>query len=328
MWQGTLLEDNDVVLMPRIKAIIQQVDARGILQSIASRNNHELAWERLTEFHLAEYFLHPQINWGNKSDSVRIIANKLGISLDTVAFVDDQDFERDEVRFYLPEVLTIDAAHTDKLLNLPRMNPRFITNESSIRRKMYQADIQRHRAESDFTGNKQEFLKTLNLYVTIRVAGESDLRRVEELTIRTNQFNTTGLTYGYELLADLSKSSDHLLLVADMEDRYGASGTIGLALIARESMVWVVKLLITSCRVLSRGIGGVMIGYILRLAKQQHVQLRAQFVSNDRNRMAYVTYRFHGFYEVAERGNLIMLEHNLTNIRPYPSHITVRSSLP
>jgi FkbH-like protein len=326
LWLGTLLEGDDLELTPRVKDVIQELDNRGILQSVASKNDYDAAMERLAAFGLDEYFLHPQISWANKSDSMKIIADRLGIGLDTFAFVDDQAFERDEIRYFLPEVTTIDAADIDTLLDMARMQPRFVTNESRIRRTMYQADIRRTQFEAEFPGSRREqFLETLGMCMTIRPAGEMDLRRAEELTIRTNQLNTTGRTYSYEVLNGLLNSPDHLLLVAELEDRYGTSGTIGLALIAREPGVWLVKLLITSCRVMTRGVGGIMISYILQSAKRSGVRLRAEFVANDRNRMMYMTYKFHGFYEVAAQDSFVLLEHDLESIRPFPRYVTVRS---
>ena len=66
--------------------------------------------------------------------------------------------------------------------------------------------------------------------------------------------------------------------------------------------VWTVKLLLMSCRVMSKGVGTIMIHHILRLAKEAGVKLRAEFVSNDRNRQMLITYRFAGFKEIASDG--------------------------
>src|SRR6202040_4408207 len=87
LWQGTLLEGEDLVLTPGVKDAVQELDNRGILQSIVSKNDHDAALQKLAAFGLDEYFLYPQINWGNKSDSIQCIANELGIRLDTFAFV-------------------------------------------------------------------------------------------------------------------------------------------------------------------------------------------------------------------------------------------------
>jgi FkbH-like protein len=325
LWQGTLLEGDDLVLAPCVRVVIQELDNRGILQSVASKNDYEAAREKLVAFGLDEYFLHPQISWANKSDSIKAIARELGIGLDTFAFVDDQAFERDEVRHFLPETTAIDAADIDKLLDMPGMQPRFVTNESKTRRKMCQADFLRNRSRSAFSGTSEGFLATLGMCLTIRSASELDLHRAEELTMRTNQLNTTGRPYSYDELRTLLNSPDHLLLVAELEDRYGPSGTIGLALIEQRSDVWQLKLLIVSCRVLTRGVGGIMMTYLLQSAKRSAVRLRADFVPNNYNRMMYVTYKFNGFCEVEAKDNYIALEHDLRNIRPFPRYVTVRS---
>jgi FkbH-like protein len=325
LWRGTLPEGDDVVLVLGVKKIVAELDHRGILQSVASKNDFEPAWSKIAEFGLADYFLHPQIGWRDKSGSISTIADRLGIGLSTLALVDDQAFERDEVRHVLPQVTTIDAADLDELLDMPLMRPRFVTDESRMRRKAYQDDIRRQRDEDEFAGGREQFLASLETRVTIRPATRLDLRRAEELTIRTSQLNTTGRHYSYATLEDLLDFDDHLLLIAELADRYGNSGTVGLALIERAPDTWLIKLLVMSCRVLTRGIGGVMVGQILRSAKGCGVRLRAEFVANERNRMMYLTYRFNGFHEMAERAGIIVLEHDLDHIRSFPRHVTVRS---
>ncbi|WP_338264323.1 HAD-IIIC family phosphatase [Corallococcus caeni] len=324
LWQGTLLEGDALVLTPGVKETIIELDRRGILQSIASKNDHAAAWERLTAYGLDEYFLHPQIGWTNKSESLRTLAEQLGIGTNALALVDDQPFERDEVRFSLPEVLTIDAADISLLLHLPALQPRFVTSESRLRRRMYKADLRRKLAEETFSGTGQDFLATLGTVITIRVAREEDLRRAEELTVRTSQLNATGRTYSHAELHALLYSRDHLVLVCELEDRYGSAGTIGLSLVELGQSCWILKLLIVSCRVVSRGVGGIMLTHILQAAKRRGVKLRALFVPTDRNRMMYVTYKFNGFVEVGEEAGTTLLEHPLQAISPYSPHLTVR----
>ena len=54
--------------------VIRELDRRGVLQSVASKNDHEHAMRELQRLGLAEYFLYPQIHWGAKSGSVSAIA--------------------------------------------------------------------------------------------------------------------------------------------------------------------------------------------------------------------------------------------------------------
>lgn len=323
LWEGTLLESGGLSLKEGVVEIIKAVNARGILQSVASKNDHDDASLRLQQFGLDEYFLYPQINWKPKSESIRNIANKINIGLDTVAFIDDQPFEREEVAFALPEILCVDTKDLGTLLNLPEMNPPFITEDSAQRTRMYRNDIERNKAEEEFVGPQEEFLATLSMEFTISAAGEEDLRRAEELTVRTNQLNTTGYTFSYEELDRLRKSDSHKVLIAGLTDKYGTYGKIGLAVIECGPGVWILKLLLMSCRVVSRGVGSIMLNHIMRLAKAANVVLQAEFIPNGRNRLMLATYKFADFREVGREGEKIILQNDLSNVREDPAYVKV-----
>ncbi|MEO1374369.1 MAG: HAD-IIIC family phosphatase [Cyanobacteria bacterium J06635_10] len=321
LWQGVLLEDDKVSLRENIVNIIHTLDSRGILQSIASKNEYTTAIAKLEEFGLKEYFLYPQINWNSKANSLKEISQLLNIGLDAIAFVDDQLFELEEVKFSLPEILCLNADEVGHILDMPVMNPRFITEDSRIRRLMYISDIERQNAEKEFVGTADEFLATLNMNFTISGAKEEDLQRAEELTVRTNQLNTTGYTYSYDELNDFRQSENHKLLVASLEDKYGSYGKIGLALIECQPKSWTIKLLLMSCRVMSRGVGTIMMNHIMSLAQSNNVRLLAEFVPNNRNRMMYISYKFAGFKEVENNGDSVIFENDLTRIQAAPSYV-------
>ncbi len=321
IWDGVLLEDEHVTLRPGIVEVLETLDSRGILLSVASKNDHPTAMRKLADFGLEKYFLYPQINWNSKSSSIRAVAKSLNIGIDTFAFVDDQPFEREEVAFEIPEMLCIDAARLSEITTLPQMMPRFITEDSRQRRLMYLGDIERNSAEKEFVGSNEEFLATLKMTFTIARAQEEDLRRAEELTVRTHQLNTTGYTYSYEELDAFRRSDTHRLYVASLEDRYGSYGKIGLVLVECQRDTWIVKLLLMSCRVMSRGVGTVMMNHIMAEARKAHVRLLAEFIPNDRNRMMYVTYKFGGFKEIERQDSLVIFEADLARIQPFPSYV-------
>jgi len=326
VWNGTLLEHGGTTLRDGVREVITTLDERGILHSVASKNDPDLAMRRLEQLGLAEYFLYPQIGWGPKSESIRRIADSINIGIDTVAFVDDQPYELEEVHHSLPEVLCIDAAKTRHLPLMPEMSPRFVTSDSSIRRQMYRSEQQRRSEEHDFHGPQEAFLATLKMQMAISPAGREDLCRAEELTQRTNQLNTTGYTYSFEELDAFRASPDHLLLMASLDDKLGTYGTIGLALIETGPLTWTIKLLLMSCRVMSRGAGGVFISQIRRMARDANVRLLAEFIENDRNRMMYMTYKFNHFSEINRQGKVILLDNDLSRVQPDPDYITVTAS--
>ncbi len=326
LWDGTLLEDLSVTLRSDAKRVIKALDARGILHSIASRNDHDSVMQKLNDLDLREYFLYPQINWNAKSDSVRTITQSLNLGLNAIAFIDDEPFERDEVKFTCPEVTCIDAADLPRVPDMPIMHPRFTTEDSRLRRQMVLTDIARKQAEDEHSGPQEAFLESLGMVLTVFPAEEEDLQRAEELTVRTHQLNATGVTYSYDELNQFRQSDRHDLLMARLDDRYGSYGHIGLALVEREAGLWTIKLLLMSCRVISRGVGTAVLTHIIDLAQKHGVRLQAQFVPNDRNRMMNITFRFAGFREVQKNDGIVVLEHDPTDIpkRPRYMRLTVK----
>lgn len=297
LWQGTLLEDGEVGLSDTVREVIVELDSRGILHSVASRNDHDLAWERLEKLGIAEYFVLPRIGWGRKSDAVREIAERLRFAHRTVAFIDDQPAERAEVAFHLPDVRCYPAEHVGALVGLPEFTPAVVTDDARRRRQMYQAAFRRDAAREEFSGPDEEFLRSLDLVMTLVPANEVELARVAELTLRTSQMNATGVHYSDATLRSLLGDPGHEVLVASMADRFGAHGAVGVMLVERHRSVWHLKLLATSCRVVAFGAGSTLLNWLIDQAARAGVHLVADFRRTGRNRMMEIAYRFAGFGE-------------------------------
>jgi methoxymalonate biosynthesis protein len=295
LWQGTLLEDHEVRLVDGIRDVITALDSRGILQSIASKNDYDLAWQCLEDLGIAEYFIHPHIGWGLKSDSVCEIADQLNFARETIAFIDDLPAERAEVAFRAPEIRCYDAQQALLLPSLPQFSPEVVTVDARRRREMYQASFRRDAQREAFKGPDEEFLRSLDLVMAIKRADEEDLSRVEELTLRTSQMNATGVHYSDEVLRGLLTDPSHEVLTVSLTDRFGPHGAVGVMLVEYHPEVWHLRLLATSCRVVSFGAGAVILNWLIDQAAQANVHLAADFRPTDRNRMMDVAYRFAGF---------------------------------
>lgn len=324
LWTGVLVEGDDLVLKPKIADVIKALDAKGVLQSIASKNNYEDAIAKLKALGLDEYFLYPQISWNPKSSAIASIREKLNIGIDTFLFIDDQPFERDEVQELHPDVECIDATEYLDLLDHPRIASIKLTDDAAMRRIRYLEDMQRQTDESDFEGTPESFLAKLDMEFTISAAQPEDLLRAEELTERTNQLNSTGITYDKAELAHFMQSQTHELLVCELKDKYGSYGKIGLALIEIGESHDMIKLLLMSCRTAARGVGSVLLSYLMKQAQSRGHTLQAQFKRTSRNRQMLVTYQFANFKEVTrdEEGN-ILFENDLSLVNDYPEYIKV-----
>lgn len=324
VWDGVLLEDDEVTLRPGVVEHLRRLDGYGVLHSIASKNDAGAAMAALERFGIADLFLCPQIGWNAKSSSVQKIATILNLGLDAFAFVDDQAFERAEVAHACPEVLLVDPLDADAELLRPEFCPRFVTDESRQRRLIYQGQLERARLEDDFVGTSEAFLAELEMSFLIEEAQQEDLQRAEELTVRTNQLNATGRTYSYDELDELLESPDHLLLVSSLNDRFGSYGKIGLALVDQtDPHEWHLRMMLMSCRVMSRGVGTVLLHHVMSLARDAGAALRADLVETGRNRMMQVTYAFAGFGEVERHGERVVLEADLSRVQPPPSYVRV-----
>lgn len=326
LWNGVLLENESVQINHDLIQVIKALDERGILHSIASRNNFELAKNKLIDLNLWEYFIYPEIHWDSKSLSIENIAKNINIGLDSIAFVDDQQFELDEVKAIHPSVSFFQPLAATTFLEHPAFMPRFITHESAQRRMYYQSDIVRNHEEKS-AQNNIEFLQTLDLNLHIKRVTLDDLRRAEELTLRTHQLNTTGITYSYEELSHYMMSATHELWCCALEDKYGAYGTIGLVLLEKNSKTWIIKLFLLSCRVMSRNVGNTLLAFISKLAWQEKVSLQADFIQNEQNRQMYITYKFNQFEEIHRDGKYCLLEFKGEHYLQQPHYVKIRNEL-
>ena len=247
-WDGVLVEGDDVRLKPKVKTLLETLDQRGILLSIASKNDHDLAWQRLQSFGIGDYFLVPHINWMPKSGNIKGIAAKLNIGLDTLAFIDDNPFELMEVSSALPGVTCINVQDIDEVLNDARFQGSN-TADAKNRRRYYQEAITREDKQADFGQDYIKFLEYCDIQVEIRPYEEHDFDRVAELIQRTNQLNFSGHKYERDRLHSVlgDPSVDKYILYCS--DKFGSYGLIGFSMIRPAHGQIEVQDLMLSCRV-------------------------------------------------------------------------------
>jgi FkbH-like protein len=251
LWDGVLVEDGAerLRLKTEIADIIETLDQRGILHSIASKNNAEEALEVVRKFQLEQYFLSPQISWQPKSQAIQAIAQQLNIGLDSILFVDDSDFEIGEVKAACPEVRVLNSEH---YLTLPERSECQVpvTAESRERRKLYQVEADRQTVAQSFSNDYMAFLRHCQIQLTVRPMTEENLERVHELTQRTNQMNFSGNRYDREVLRKLLSSPCLDTFVLSCEDRFGSYGVIGFSIVDRREPR--MTDLMFSCRIQSK----------------------------------------------------------------------------
>ncbi|HET9496019.1 MAG TPA: HAD-IIIC family phosphatase, partial [Chloroflexia bacterium] len=318
LWHGVAVEGDTPDIPqpdPRVLALIAELERRGIVNSVASRNDPSMLDELLGHPSLKDLFVAPQVSWQPKSRSIRDIASRLNIGLDAVAFVDDSPFERAEVAHVLPEVLVLAPAEVPAALDTPRFVPS-ATAESAGRAQMYREEERRRAAESNYEGSRADFLRSCDMRLTIRQAAEADLPRVAELSERTNQLNSTGHVYTLDELRGKLADERWLLPVAALEDRFGKYGLIGAAIVDRQPPwpqdSWLLEHIMLSCRVEGRGIPAALLRWIMGEAKDAGMRgLKAVYRVSERNLPVRLLFRQMGFQTVGGHG-LVTVTRDLT----------------
>lgn len=314
LWEGVLLEGS-VRLRQEAVDTISELDRRGILHSIASRGDEDLAMAALRESAIDRLFVVPQINWLAKSRNILTISNRLQIALDAMAFIDDDPFEREQVAYMLPSVMTIPSDQARELPDHPVFSPADITREAGQRRHFYQAEIQRDLAARDFA-TREEFLLSCRMQLTVRPMNGDDIPRVLELMTRTHQLNTTGLVWDRPRLSEaLGGRPDGMkVFVAELRDRFGWYGIIAAAIAETGKTFWRLKYLAVSCRVMGRGIERALLASLVRAALDRgYANPEAEFRDTGRNRMMRALYQMMGFAAPGDPGDEETL---LFRIRP------------
>jgi FkbH-like protein len=249
LWDGILAEDGVEGVVPRSAAVsaLAELDSRGILNSIASKNDEQEALAALRKFGLKKYFLHPQIGWRPKSVSIGRISKLLDLSVDSFIFVDDQPFERGEVAEAHPKITTIADTDVVGLAGHPLCDVP-ATTESRRRRAMYQAEALRSVAFQSSGAEYIGFLRSCRINLRVSRLNPSNVERVYELSQRTNQLNFFGTKYDRDDVKELLRGGNGLeSFVMACSDRFGEYGIIGFAVVDFETSLVVDFFM--SCRV-------------------------------------------------------------------------------
>lgn len=313
LWQGTLSEDEDVELRPGIKETLLELDGRGIIQSIASRNDPEKASQKLIELGIEHYFLYPQFSRGSKVASLRKIVREMNIGMDTIAFIDDNPYERYEVSLYLPEVYVYDADVAAGLSLLPEFQSS-LSQTGTERRQYMMMRWERQLAEKRFSGSREEFLRSCEMVLTLRSARQADRMRLAELASRTTQFNNLVQAPSLTVIQQYLQAERRHLYVGQLQDLFGHHGIVAMAMIQAHGTTAEIELFCISCRMEGRGIGTAFMGGILSRMHQDWPFLQevaCRYRQHKRNRPALLLLQSLGFSRSKQMDGEMTFRHSL-----------------
>ncbi len=231
-----------------IIAICSKNDKSDVLRVF--REHNEMI---LREEHIACFC----VNWKNKTDNIKAIAQTLNIGLDSIVFIDDSDFEIQAVKALLPEVTTIKYEKYNVYKQLSCFNLKSNVDIEKVRQRSltYQTNELRRNLKSE-TPSFDEYLNALEMKVDIHKALPIELSRIAELTQRTNKC-TNGRRYTVEQINEKLNSEYELYSVV-LSDKFSDLGLVGAIGIDGNTL----DLFSLSCRALGRNVEETMIDFI------------------------------------------------------------------
>ena len=306
LWDGILVEDGEdgVRLKDGVAEVVQELDRRGIVNSVVSKNDFSIAEAMLKRVGLDEYFVYPKVSWGPKSQAVKEIISDFNVGADTVAVIDDSEFERAEIASQCAGVRLYSHLDYRALLAFPEFRPE-VSSESARRRAFYRAEEKRSSDRAKFGSDYFSFLKSCALHARVERANDATIDRVHELIQRTNQLNFSGNRYSREAVQAIFKEQGVVPICVSCTDRFGDYGLVGFCLL--EHMSGTVRDMMFSCRVQSKRVEHALLCALMAFLKSsKQSRLRVMYRRTARNGPAAQVFQDLGFQEddAADGGNV------------------------
>jgi FkbH-like protein len=294
LWDGVLGEDgiDGIGMDPtttrgrpfadaqRLALSLQQ---RGVLIGLCSKNNAEDVAAVISSHPQMvlrdEHIAIRRVNWNNKVGNLREIAAALNVGLDSIVFVDDSDFEAGLVESLLPEVMVVRVppqreqyAQTLRQCRDAFWSPQ-ATQEDRQRTVSYRQQAERADEATRFS-DMGDYLKSLQLTMTVYADDAAQTARMSQLTQKTNQFNLTTRRYSEAQVSQLLGSDRHTVFTFGLGDRFGDLGITGLAIVAidpADPTLAEIDSFLLSCRALGRGAEQKFLTHVLRTLSERGI---------------------------------------------------------
>ncbi|MCR4678148.1 MAG: HAD-IIIC family phosphatase [Lachnospiraceae bacterium] len=301
VWDGIISETESVALNQNIIDIIEEFNKRGVVNSICSKNDFYTVQRKLIELNIWDLFIFPQINWDAKSFNVKRIVSSLHFKEEDVLFVDDSEFEINEVKSVLTKINTCLPFEYEKFDSFLNGIPAIQTAEVNSRLQMYKDEVKRIDAEEKLHVSRVDFLNSCNIKMTISRAGADDLERIGELIERSHQINSTGISIEKTKLAEMIEDvRNYDVLIASIHDDYGDYGRAGL-IVAHKCENYEIMLFIVSCRLMGKGISQALLAYTINeIMGSEYKKQIFHFKRNQYNRSMVMFIRMNNFTKGAQ----------------------------
>ncbi len=316
----------------RIQRELVELRSRGILLVLLSKNNEadaRQAFDSLPDMLLKwDDFAVRKIDWNPKHENLRMAAAELGLGLDSFVFLDDSDYEREQVRQLIPQLVILNQSG-DPLQMLRALwetdvfDALAVTAEDRQRPQNYA--VRKARQFEGKQGDLGKFLNSLEIEATIEGIGDANLDRIVTMLGKTNQFNLTTQRHSRAQVQAMLERPGSIALALRLRDKFGDQGLVAALLaMPKEGATIVIDSFLVSCRALGRGVEDALWSAMLERAEQQKIKrVEALYVSTLRNGIVADLYDRLGLERVAHDALGTRYFLDPVALKPVPSWIVL-----
>ncbi len=222
-WKGTLSEEGITIIDSNIE-LVKTLTNRGIINSIASKNDFEKTKKVLVDLGIWEYFIFPKIDWLPKGQLVKNIIEEAQLRAPNVLFLDDNHLNIEEVEYYNKDIHAKLPDFIDNILEHSAFKGK--DDSSHSRLKQYKVLEEKSEKSKSFSDNT-EFLRYSDIKIRYSDIEAQDIERVHELVERTNKLNFTKLRSSKDELEELFKKENIKTEKIEVWDKFGDYGVVG-----------------------------------------------------------------------------------------------------
>ncbi len=325
LWGGILGEDlaSGIRLSPdsypgnvfhRAQTEFLALQRRGVLLCLCSKNDADEVATVLASH--PDMVLRPpdiiasQVNWSDKVENLRQLAQDLNIGLDSLVFLDDSAFECEAVRSQTPQVTVfqVPASPPDYLAVIAAIKDLFLAGgvmtDGADKTAQYRQRAEAL-AEQQAFATHEDYLASLGLTVTLARDDAARSTRIAELSQKSNQFNLTTIRYTDGEIEGLMADPAVAVWSLEVADRFGPAGLTGVVVVRHAGATASIESLFMSCRVLGRGVEFAIWPAILgEAAARGCTRVRASYWPTAKNAQAADFYDRAGLALVSDAGGV------------------------
>lgn len=223
LWSGTISEGGVTPILNNIHLVKDLTDC-GIINSICSKNDLEVAKKELEKEGVWEYFVFCSINWDNKAMRLKSMIETMALRPANVLFIDDNSFNLNEAKHVLPDLMVASPEEIPSLIK--QVNGLNKKDLSHKRLNQYKVLEEKALASMKYESN-EDFLFSTNIRVDMHEDCLPELSRIHELLLRSNQLNYTKKRIPINELESIIKNPSYRCGYVCVKDNYGDYGLVG-----------------------------------------------------------------------------------------------------